>query len=87
MKLLHCPGLGLRNIDEFVCGGSAGAMPDPAATSDSAWSEYLFLADNPRGRVREWWFHVPSARWFIAERDTVTDEIIATHPAHAFAGS
>ena len=86
MKLLHCPGLGPRNIDEFVYGGSAGAMPDPHQASDSEWSAYLFLADNPRGSVREWWFHVPTACWFIVERDTVTDEVLATHPARTTAG-
>jgi sarcosine oxidase subunit delta len=30
--------------------------------------------------VREWWFHVPSGYWFIAERDTATDEILHTYP-------
>ena len=31
--------------------------------------------------VREWWCHLPSSTWFIAERDTVTDEILRTYPA------
>jgi sarcosine oxidase subunit delta len=39
------------------------------------------MDDNPAGRVREWWCHLPTATWFIAERDTVTDEILKTYPA------
>ena len=31
--------------------------------------------------VREWWCHVPTSFWFIAERNTVTDEILKTYPA------
>ncbi len=31
--------------------------------------------------VREWWCHVPSSYWFIAERNTVTDKILRTYPA------
>ncbi len=31
--------------------------------------------------MREWWCHVPTSFWFIAERNTVTDEIIRTYPA------
>jgi sarcosine oxidase subunit delta len=31
--------------------------------------------------VREWWCHVPTSFWFIAERNTVTDEIVKTYPA------
>jgi len=33
------------------------------------------------GVVREWWCHVATSYWFIAERDTVTDEIVRTYPA------
>jgi len=31
--------------------------------------------------VREWWFHIPSNYWFIAERNTVNDEIVRSYPA------
>ena len=33
------------------------------------------------GVVREWWCHVATAYWFIAERNTVTDEIVRAYPA------
>ena len=37
--------------------------------------------NNEAGVVREWWCHVPTSFWFIAERNTVTDEILKTYPA------
>ena len=30
---------------------------------------------------REWWCHTPSGYWFIVERDTARDEILATYDA------
>ena len=30
---------------------------------------------------QEWWCHLASGFWFIAERDTLRDAVIATHPA------
>ncbi len=81
MKILHCPLNGPRNISEFVCGGPVKAMPDPRTGSDRDWAEYLFIEDNLPGLVREWWMHVPSAYWFIAERDTRSDTVVKTYPA------
>lgn len=80
MKLLRCPLNGERNISEFICGGAVRGSPDPSAASDAEWADHLFLHDNIAGRVREWWFHVPSGYWFIAERDTMTGEILRTYP-------
>jgi sarcosine oxidase subunit delta len=28
---------------------------------------------------REWWYHIASGTWFIAERDTLKDEIVETY--------
>ena len=81
MKIMYCPMNGPRNISEFVCGGEVKAMPDPVQGSDRQWAEYLFIENNTRGIVREWWLHVPTAYWFIAERDTGSDEILRTYPA------
>jgi sarcosine oxidase subunit delta len=80
MKILNCPLNGPRNISEFVWGGEVKAMPGPEV-SDREWGAYVFLENNSAGVVREWWCHVPTSFWFIAERDTVTDEIIRTYPA------
>ena len=72
---------GPRNISEFVCGGEVEQMPDPVTGSDHEWAEYLFMENNLKGVVREWWMHVPTSYWFIAERNTETEEIIKTYPA------
>lgn len=81
MKIMNCPLNGPRNVLEFVWGGEVKTMPDPVRCSDREWAEYTFLENNTAGVVREWWCHVPSSYWFIAERNTVTDEIIRTYPA------
>ncbi len=83
---MNCPLNGPRNISEFLYGGVVGQMPDPATCSDETWAEYLFIENNTRGLVREWWFHVPTAYWFIAERDTATDDIERTYPASKIFG-
>ena len=72
---------GPRNISEFICGGEVEQMPDPTTGSDHEWAEYLFIENNLKGVVREWWMHVPTSYWFIAERNTETEEIIKTYPA------
>ena len=38
---------------------------------------YLFNRASVPGVKREWWCHTPSGYWFIAERDTARDEILA----------
>jgi sarcosine oxidase subunit delta len=81
MKIMNCPLNGPRNISEFVWGGEVKDMPDPAKCSDRDWADYVFIENNKAGIVREWWCHVPTSFWFIAERNTVTEEIIRTYPA------
>ena len=81
MKIMNCPLNGPRNILEFVWGGEVKEMPNPSTCSDAEWAEYTFLENNTAGVVCEWWCHVPSSYWFIAERNTITDEIIRTYPA------
>lgn len=79
MKILNCPLNGPRNIAEFTYGGEFHVMPDPASTDVRAWAEYVFFPANRAGVVAEWWCHTASAYWFIAERDTRTDRIVATY--------
>ncbi len=81
MKIIHCPLNGPRNISEFVYGGEVVDMPDPASASDAEWADHVFLENNTRGVVREWWLHVATAYWFIAERDTANEEIVRTYPS------
>jgi sarcosine oxidase subunit delta len=81
MKLMPCPLNGLRNISEFVYGGEVTEMPSAVTSSDVAWADYVFMENNVADVVREWWLHVTSGYWFIAERHTATDEIVCTYPA------
>ena len=85
MKMMPCPMNGPRNISEFVYGGELKDMPDIATCSDKAWADYVFHSENRAGIVIEWWMHAASAYWFLAERNTVTDEILHTwDPAENF---
>ena len=86
MKLMPCPLNGPRNLQEFVCGGEVAPEPAPDAAPED-WAGYVFLQQNPAGVVREWWCHVPTSYWFVAERDTRTDEILRTYPpSEVFSG-
>ena len=81
MKIMPCPLNGPRNISEFVCFGEVSEMPEPTETGDEAWADHTWMANNTAGVVREWWCHGPTNYWFIAERNTLTDEILRTYPA------
>lgn len=78
MKLLNCPLNGPRNISEFSYGGEYHAMPDDQTCSAEDWAEYVFFHDNQAGNVIEWWCHTASSFWFLAERNTITDEVMST---------
>ncbi|HDS1735631.1 MULTISPECIES: sarcosine oxidase subunit delta [Pseudomonas] len=78
MKILTCPLNGPRNISEFSYGGEFKPMPDPAQCSDVEWADYVFNSDNLAGVVLEWWLHNASSYWFLAERHTVSDQVLRT---------
>ncbi len=78
MKLLRCPINGWRPLSEFLYGGELRTMPDPATTGDREWADYVFHRRGEPGVLREWWYHVPSGTWFVAERDTLRDEVRGT---------
>jgi sarcosine oxidase subunit delta len=80
MLMIPCPWCGPRDETEFAYGGEAGVRrpADPDAVSDAEWADYLFLRDNPKGPLRErWWHRDGCRRWFRIERDTLTNEITA----------
>lgn len=81
MKRMTCPLNGARNIAEFIYGGKVRSNLNPDTSSDREWAGYIFMEENKKGVVREWWMHAPSSYWFIAERDTSTNEIVRTCPA------
>lgn len=80
MKIMSCPINGSRPISEFVYGGEIRSMPDPQV-DDPTWADYVFNRNGAPGIKQEWWCHIPSNTWFIAERDTQKDEILGTYLA------
>ena len=79
MKLVPCPVNGLRPAQEFLFGGEVRDMPDPAACSDAEWADYVFNRIGEPGIRKEWWYHLPSGTWFIAERDNLNDVFVTTY--------
>jgi sarcosine oxidase, subunit delta len=86
MKLIACPLNGLRPAEEFVYAGELRSSPDPARCSDVEWARYVFNRSGVPGVKREWWCHSPSGYWFILERDTLTDAIVASYDISTLAG-
>lgn len=83
MKIMTCPLNGPRNITEFQCHGEVRRQPNPQHAADKEWTDHIWMSTNTAGVVREWWCHTPTNFWFQAERDTITDEILATFPVPA----
>jgi sarcosine oxidase, subunit delta len=79
MKLLTCPINGPRPVSEFFYWGEVRAMPDPDQASDDQWADYVFNRNGAPGIKIEWWHHMPSGVWFVAERDTERDEVKRTY--------
>jgi len=79
MKLMRCPVNGWRPIQEFSYGGSLRSMPPPQESSDQQWADYVFHRSGAAAVKKEWWCHLASGVWFIAERDTFTDKILRTY--------
>ncbi|NIP98442.1 MAG: sarcosine oxidase subunit delta [Akkermansiaceae bacterium] len=79
MKILTCPLNGPRPIQEFQYGGEWRDAPDPDAASDAEWADYVFNRKGAPGVKTEWWYHLPSGTWFLAERDIARDEILRTY--------
>jgi methylglutamate dehydrogenase subunit B len=76
--LLECPQCGPRDVYEFRWGGEQSKRPTPGALAE-AWTDYLYFRANTAGRQREWWYHrMGCRRWFLAIRDTVTNEVERT---------
>ena len=79
MKLLRCPVNGVRPLQEFAFGGEVREMPEPAKATDAEWADYVFNRAGEPDIKKEWWYHLASGTWFIAERDTLKDEFIRTY--------
>ncbi len=81
MLILNCPNCGQRSVNEFRFGGEYNPRPEaPEEVEDREWSHYLYTRENPSGIQKEWWYHNSGCGlWFLAERDTRTQEVINTY--------
>ena len=70
---------GLRPLQEVTFGGEYRPMPDPEKVSDREWAGHVFNRSGEPGIKKEWWYHIASGVWFIAERDTLKDSILRTY--------
>jgi sarcosine oxidase subunit delta len=66
-------------VDEFSYGGELQQRPAAAVTA-AAWGQYLYGRRNVAGLQTEWWYHrLGCGRWFLAERDTLTNRVQHTY--------
>jgi heterotetrameric sarcosine oxidase delta subunit len=73
--LLTCPNCGVREVTDFGFGGEVTVRP-ASEPSFRELNTYNYFRRNVAGIQREWWFHRSGCRaWFIAERDTRTNEV------------
>ena len=76
--LLTCPHCGSRPVDEYRYQGEVTRRPGPVATLREL-TDYVYFRDNVAGVQREWWYHRAGCKtWFVAERDTRTNEVLRT---------
>ena len=75
--VLQCPNCGVREVTDFGFGGEVSTRPD-GHPSPRELNDYVYFRRNVAGVQREWWYHRSGCRaWFIAERDTRTNEVLS----------
>ncbi len=76
--LLPCPHCGPRPVDEYAYFGEVTKRPS-GSPSLRELTDYVYFRDNVAGVQREWWQHrTGCGEWFLAERDTRTNEVLLT---------
>lgn len=76
--LLECPNCGSRDVNEFRFQGEVTRRP-PAGATLRELTDYVYFRENVAGVQREWWYHrLGCGAWFVAERDTRTNEVLRT---------
>jgi heterotetrameric sarcosine oxidase delta subunit len=79
--LVPCPNCGPRDVNEFGYAGEITRRPEGSPSFEEL-TAYLYLRDNVAGVQREWWYHrLGCQAWFRADRDTRTNEVLATELA------
>jgi sarcosine oxidase subunit delta len=73
--LVPCPNCGPREVEELRCAGEVTSRPKSTPTVREL-NEYVYFRVNRAGVQREWWFCHACEDWFLAERNTVTNEVL-----------
>ena len=83
--LIPCPYCGPRDVTEFSYGGDADVrQPAGDTASLEAWTDSVYLRDNPRGPHDELWQHSAGCRrWIRVTRNTLTHDVLGSAPAKA----
>ena len=85
--LLPCPNCGPRDVGEFTCTGEVTVRPEKSPSLRELTS-YLYFRRNVAGVQREWWCHrLGCEQWFLAERDTRTNDVLRSWVAEAAAAA
>ena len=80
MMQIPCIRCGLRDENEFVCGGTSHIRRPALTDNDATWGQYLFFRENPKGWHAERWRHAYGCGlWFNVLRNTVTHEITSVY--------
>jgi methylglutamate dehydrogenase subunit B len=76
---LPCVCCGERGLDEFSYYGDATLRrpEDGGGAPTAAWSDYVYLRDNPAGPHKELWYHGSGCRsWLVVTRDTRSHAVL-----------
>ncbi len=79
-----CPFCGERGLEEFAYHGDATVSRprDGGEAPSDAWTDYVYLRDNPTGLHRELWYHASGCHsWLVVTRDLRTHQISAVEIA------
>ena len=84
--VLTCPNCGVREVTDFAFGGELNPRPKESPSLREL-GEYNYFRRNVAGVQQEWWLHRSGCgEWFIAERDTRTNEVHWTRPVNEVFG-
>ncbi len=83
MLRIHCPYCGVRDHEEFSYFVDATKVYPPLdAEHHDGWVEAVYMRDNPKGVLTEFWQHTLACRrWLVVRRHTVTHDILSVVPA------
>ncbi|MDZ7874795.1 MAG: sarcosine oxidase subunit delta [Rhizobium sp.] len=86
-SLITCPHCGVRPKEEFSIRGDASPVRPAPGAPDDAWNAYVFIRDNPKGRIIEHWHHSAGCRrWLVVERDNAAShEVYSVTDASEYA--